>query len=125
MSSQYNIPNFTQVPNTLLEKLISYRIPGEARQVLDFIVRETFSFHRASVDTTLKYISDKTGLARQNVSRAVKKLVDMKVIKGIKNDSSKGYKFCVNNSLSEWKEGVKNDSKQKRGIKSDSIKNQK
>ena len=65
-------PNFTQIPNELLENLDKLR-PAET-QVLLVICRYTFGYHSDEASIGLTGISKRTGLSRQYVGRILTRL---------------------------------------------------
>lgn len=71
---------FTRIANELLAALASIRIPGEAMQVLLVIVRKTYGFNKSADAIPLSQFTKATGISRQNVQRAIKKLLDMNLI---------------------------------------------
>ncbi|MGA2160008.1 MAG: replication protein [Dehalococcoidia bacterium] len=70
----------TDIANELLDFLCRYRMPGEARQVFDGIVRMTWGWHRKKTSFTLAEMALLTGMKKPNVSRALKSLADHRVI---------------------------------------------
>jgi phage replication O-like protein O len=71
---------FTGLPNNILDKLAMIRIPGEARQVLDVIIRQTYGWNRETDAISLSQLQKKTGMERKAVTRAVGVLEDMNLI---------------------------------------------
>jgi phage replication O-like protein O len=78
-----------------MEGLAFIRIPGEARQVLDVIMRLTLGWNKSEAEISLPQFSRSTGLTKVHVCRALAKLREMNLItqKG-NNITQKG-----NNSL--------------------------
>jgi phage replication O-like protein O len=109
--------NFTAIPNNILDALIAYRLPGEQRQVLDKVFRETFGWHKDKARISLSDISKATGIKRSNVSRAIKALVEKKLITVIKSDNGYVLTFRFNKNYKQWKllskkiTVIKNDNK--------------
>jgi len=121
---------YTAIANELFDALIKTRIPGEARQVLDYIIRRTYGWNKKETAITNREFMLATGLRRQNVYRAVKHLLNRNLI-GIKIDSSGKKIYRLNKDFDMWKcesktiqrididsKGIRNDSKR---IKSDSL----
>jgi len=74
----------TQIANELLEALARIRIPGEARQVLDVIIRKTYGFHKKEDWISLKTFCNSTMLSKPAVCRAINNLRLKNIIKTYK-----------------------------------------
>ena len=71
---------FTGITNELMDALVRTRIPGEARQVLDAIIRKTYGWGKTSDDISLSQFMIMTGLSKSTICKAVKKLLAMNMI---------------------------------------------
>ncbi|MBF0405461.1 MAG: replication protein [Nitrospirae bacterium] len=100
MTSQVE-EGFTKVPNDLLEALARMRINGEARQLLDVILRKTFGWNKKEDWIPLSQFCLLTGIKKPNVIRGLKTLVEMQII--IKTDNRKSITWRINRSFSTWK----------------------
>lgn len=100
MASPQKEHGYTQIANELYDALIRFRIPGEARQVLDFIIRKTYGFHKKEDAISLSQFCAATGLKRGNVCRDINLLIHSKLI--IKNDTSKISKYKFNKDFTQW-----------------------
>jgi phage replication O-like protein O len=78
---------FTKISNEILEALARIRISGEARQVLDTILRKTYGFQKKEDIISLSQFSLATGLNQPATARAINKLKTMNLI--IKKDNRK------------------------------------
>jgi len=96
-----------KIANEIWDALCKIRIPGEARQVLDVIIRKTYGWNKKEDQISLSQISKMTGLKRQNVSRAIKRLIQMKIV--IKNDDSFINSYKINKNYELWQNVIKND----------------
>ncbi len=74
------IPNTTQVPNILLDKVIPKLKPGAVR-VLLAIVRLTYGWGKSSDRVSLNQLGAVTGLSRWGVVEAIKGLGDIVTVK--------------------------------------------
>lgn len=101
MASPQKENGFTPIANEILEALAMIRIPGEARQLLDVILRKTYGFNKSEDAISLSQFVLKTGIKKNNVCRAVNKLKEMNIILQKENDIAKTYKF--NKDFSTWK----------------------
>jgi len=88
-----------RIANDVLDALIRTRINGEARQVLDFIIRKTWGFGKKSDAISISQFAIATGLKRQSVSRALRALIQMNLI-GKKYAETGSEKAAL--SPSEW-----------------------
>src|SRR5687768_8858897 len=73
MSERPFIPNFTPVPNVVLDKLM----PGlskAALKVLLAVARKTYGFHKGSDAISLSQLQKLTGLGRAGVVRGIAEL---------------------------------------------------
>ena len=71
---------YTKIPNKLLEALAKVRIPGEAQQVLNVIIRQTLGWNKEEDGISLSQFMEKTGLPKNSVCRAKKRLHKMNLI---------------------------------------------
>ena len=71
---------FTRIANELMDALARTRIPGEARQVLDAIIRKTYGWRKTSDDISLSQFMLITGLSKPTICKAIKKLISMNII---------------------------------------------
>lgn len=107
---------FTKLANELLEALARIRIPGEARQVLDVILRKTYGFSKKEDVISLSQFCSSTGIKKPNVIRVLKQLQTMNLI--IKNDNANPQIYKFNKDYSGWRplskkitNVIKNDNK--------------
>lgn len=91
---------FVRLANEIYEALAKYRIPGEARQVLDFIIRKTYGWNKSEDVIPLSQFVNGTGLKKATVCRAINKLVHLNLI--IKKDNAKGTSYKFNKNFEAW-----------------------
>lgn len=92
---------YTPIANEILDALVSIRIPGEARQCLDFIIRKTYGFNKKEDWIALSQFVKSTGLRKPTVQRALKKLLIMNTI--IKKDNGLGVTYGLQKDCDQWK----------------------
>lgn len=92
----------TDIANEIMEALAKIRIPGEARQVLDFIFRKTYGWHKIWDRISLSQFVLGTKLKKPTVSRALKKLELMNIII-IKKDNQDINNYKFNKHFDTWK----------------------
>ena len=70
----------TDIANELMEEFAKTRIPGEARQVLDFILRKTYGWHKKEDALSLSQFVGGTGLSKVHICQAIRTLKKMNLI---------------------------------------------
>jgi len=101
MASPQIEEGYTKIANELLEALAKIRIPGEARQVLDVVLRKTYGFNKKSDAIALSQFVGFTGLTKVAVCKAIKKLLQIEVITQKGNAIAKEY--ALNKHYDKWK----------------------
>jgi phage replication O-like protein O len=100
MASPQKENGYTAIANQIMDKLCMTRIPGEARQVLDFIIRKTYGFNKTEDAIALSQFVNGTGLKKTTVIKALSKLRDMNII------TQMGYKvankYSFNKDFDKW-----------------------
>jgi len=91
---------YTKIANEILDALCRFRIPGEQRQCLDFILRKTYGYHKKEDSISNSQFCEGTGLLKGNVTRALAGLIEKKIV--IKSDNGKYPTYCFNKNYSEW-----------------------
>lgn len=92
---------YTAIANEILEALCRFRIPGECRQVCDVVLRKTYGFKKRSDVIANSQITRMTGMKKQNVSRALARLIEHKVL--IKTgETPDGNILEFNKNYDEW-----------------------
>ncbi len=99
---------FTAIANEIMDALIKIRIPGEARQVLDLIIRQTYGWNKKQDAIALTQFVEATGLSKVHVCRMLNRLYEMNIITNIGksitkkgNEISQVYEF--NKNYETWK----------------------
>jgi phage replication O-like protein O len=92
---------YTKIANELLDALIKIRIPGEARQIFDAILRKTYGFNKKSDQIALSQFMTITGLKKVAICKGIKKLLELNIITQKGNDIAKEY--GINKHYSTWK----------------------
>jgi phage replication O-like protein O len=88
------------IANEVMDALVKTRIPGEARQCLDFIIRKTWGWHKKEDFISLSQFAVATGMKKPHVSRAIKFLLIMKLI--IKYDNGELSTYRFNKDFDLW-----------------------
>ncbi len=100
-SPQWEIDGYVKVARPIMEALTRTRIPGEARQCLDFIIIKTYGFHKKEDAISLSQFSLSTGLNKPAVCRAITKLIALNLV--IKKDNGYITKYRFNKDFDTWK----------------------
>lgn len=95
--------NYFKFPNELWEALTRIRIPGEARQVLDFIFRKTLGWNKSKDCIPLSQFNNATGLKKPSIIKARNKLIGMNLITVTKKDNAISLIYCINKDYSTWR----------------------
>lgn len=66
---------YTKVPNTIIELMMSNLITESEKQILAFVARKTYGFHKDKDRISLTQFEKATGLSRQGVVDALTRLV--------------------------------------------------
>lgn len=87
---------YTKIENEILDALVRIRIPGEARQIVDLVIRKTCGFHKEDDWIKLIQFSVATGLKKSACARAIKKALSMNIIQK-DND-----RYKLNKNYEQW-----------------------
>lgn len=102
MASPQIEDKFFRISNELFDALIRYRISGEARQVLDAIIRQTYGYNRTWKDISLSKFRAMTGLKKPNIVRGYKMLITLQIIV-INIDNDKSISYRIQKDYTKWK----------------------
>jgi len=80
LASPQKEDGYTAIANEIMEALASIRIPGEARQVLDVILRKTYGWNKKEDKISLSQFRKMTNLKDHHILRCRKKLISMNLI---------------------------------------------
>lgn len=114
MASPQKENGYTAIANEIMEALASIRIPGEARQVLDVILRKTYGWNKKEDKISLSQFRKITSLKDHHIIRSRKKLISMNLITTKKgNRGSVIYGF--QKDYTKWRPLPKRTSTTKKG----------
>ena len=91
---------YVKIANEIIDALIRHRIPGEQMQCVLFIVRKTYGFNKKWDSIANSQFVKATGMKKGNVSRAIKTLIDKKIV--IKNDNYTIPRYQFNKNYKQW-----------------------
>jgi phage replication O-like protein O len=101
MASPQTEDGYAKIANELLDAYLKLRLSGEENQIFWAIVRKTYGFNKREDLITLIQFSMATGLNKQNVCRALSKLIKKNII--IKIDKGRGAKYRIQKDYTLWK----------------------
>lgn len=90
----YEGPNYTQIPNALLDDNMPHMKEAELRVVLA-ICRQTFGWHKDADELSLTQLEAKTGLSRQGVINGIEAALKSGLIERHKTGKSFTYSVIV------------------------------
>jgi phage replication O-like protein O len=91
---------YTRIANELLDTLCSFRLPGEATLVLNFIIRKTYGYGKKDDDIALSQFVLATKLSKPHVCKALKILSRLGVIVTQKGNGITNY--MINKDFDTW-----------------------
>ena len=102
MASPQKENGYTEISNEILESLAKIRIPGEARQMLDVVIRKTYGFNKKHDSIATSQFVKLTGLPRYAIHRARIKLVKMNLITVTKKADSQILTYSYQKDYDKW-----------------------
>jgi len=95
---------YCKIANKIMEALSHTRIPGEARQILDVIIRKTYGWNKKEDMISHSQFAEITGLSRGNVYRGLNKLKQMNLIVLVPSKARAGSCiYSINKDFDTWK----------------------
>lgn len=79
---------YIKIANEIMDALIRTRIPGEARQILDVILRKTYGWHKKEDKISRSQFIETTGISERSVIRGLHKLLAMNLITARKDEKN-------------------------------------
>jgi phage replication O-like protein O len=92
---------YIKISTELMEALIKIRIPGEERQLFDFIIRKTYGFKKKEDQISLSQFVKATGIKKPHVCRGLNNLLEKKLI--TKNGNTNPPKYRIQKDYTRWK----------------------
>lgn len=97
---------YTRVANEILEAVAKLPINGTQFRILMAIWRYTYGFNRKEHELSQGFLAEATGLNERQIRRELKKLIDMKIIKVVKEATFTSARvLAFNKHYKDW-EGV-------------------
>ena len=101
---------FTKISNEIMDNLAKIRIAGEARQMLDVIIRKTYGFNKKEDKISTSQFMELTGLSRIAIPKARKKLLKLNLITISQKGYSQGLIYSIQKDYEKWKPYPKKDT---------------
>lgn len=107
---------YLQVSVEFWDALCRLRVPGESRQVFDFILRKTWGWKKKADQIPLSQIALGTGLKKAKVIRARDKLLAMNLVSISQKGNGSSTIYTVNKDFDSWKPFPKKRTVPKKGM---------
>lgn len=93
---------YTRIANELLDALCKEKLNGAEFNVLLFIIRQTYGYHKKERKMTIKYIASGTNALERTVKRALDKLIKNNIILSKSAYSTAPKIYSLNKSYKTW-----------------------
>jgi len=117
MASPQADNGYTRIANEIMDNLAKIRIAGEARQMLDVIIRKTYGFNKKEDKISTSQFMLLTGLSRIAIPKARRKLIELNLITVSQKGYSQGLTYSMQKDYEKWKPYPKKDTVSKKGRK--------
>jgi len=94
---------YLMLANEIVEHLCHYRISGEEYQVIWAIWRKTWAWHKLDERISLKEFAKLTEMKKPSIIRAIKKLIDKRIISVSKKANVIAPTYRFNKNYETWK----------------------
>lgn len=108
-SSGVKPPNYTQIPNEFLDKLMR-DLSGSQWKVLCVLCRHTFGDHRYEKTIPIKQISAQSGLSESSCKSSIHELADLGLLIILKNLADDAISCAPNTYVMNVSEDPENDT---------------
>jgi phage replication O-like protein O len=106
---------YTAIANETLEALARIRIPGEARQMLDVIIRKTYGYNKKADKISTSQFMELTGLPRGKIYKTRLKLKAMNLITVSQKGDSQILIYSIQKDYDKWRPSPKKDTVSQKG----------
>ncbi|MGE5496773.1 MAG: replication protein [Syntrophothermus sp.] len=98
-----NEAGFTMCPNKLIDAITTHKFTEMKMEILMFMIRHTFGYHRESVTTTAVYIARYICRNKIKTTVALRELIQSNVIIQTKGErGSRSRSFSINMKTMQW-----------------------
>ena len=91
---------YIKIANEFWDALCTLRVPGEARQALDVIIRKTWGYNKKADYISISQFVILTGIKSPNIVRCLRKLVQMRLI--ITSDNKRTTWYQIQKDYHKW-----------------------
>lgn len=91
---------YTAIANELFERIVKTPLLGSEFQVVLFVIRKTYGFHKKHDQISLTQFEKGTGVSRPTIIKAIKNLVQMNML--VKTPLPAKTVFSVNKDWESW-----------------------
>ena len=92
-----------RISTELWTALVKIRIPGEARQMLDFIIRKTYGYNKKEDRISTSQFAQATGMKHNAIHKNRRKLIEMNVITVSQKGHSQILTYSIQKNYEKWK----------------------
>ena len=117
MASPQADNGYTRIANEIMDNLAKIRIAGEARQMLDVIIRKTYGFNKKEDKISTSQFMKLTGLSRIAIPKARRKLLELNLITVSQKGYSQGLTYSIQKNYEKWQPYPKKDTVSKKGYR--------
>lgn len=110
MANPQTTTGFVRISTELFDALCKIRISGEARQMLDVIIRKTYGFNKKEDRIATSQFMQLTGMTRIAIYKARKKLQEMRLITVSKKGDSQVLIYSIQKDYDKWKLSPKRET---------------
>lgn len=109
MASPQKENGFTPIANELLEAITKANISGGEYKIFHIVLRLTYGWKKKSDQISLKTFSEKSGMHRTSVCRAINALVSKNILGSLQNATTPGKKsmeattYWIEKDYEKWK----------------------
>lgn len=115
MASPQKEDGYTAIANEIMEALAKIRIAGEARQMLDVIIRKTYGFNKKEDKISTSQFMELTGLTHIAIHKGRRKLLQLNLITLSKKGYSQILTYSFQKDYHKWIPYPKKDTVSKKG----------
>ncbi|KPU43014.1 bacteriophage replication protein O [Oxobacter pfennigii] len=94
---------YTKIANELLEQIYKLPLNGTQFRIIAVIIRYTYGYSRKEHEMSESFISSNSGIYKRQVQRALKELIESKIITVVKEASFNSSRvIAINKNYAEW-----------------------
>ncbi len=109
MNNAFPLPNYTQVPNFIIDNFMSILSNAEFKIIM-LIVRYTCGFHRRQAAISFSHFSQKCGLSRECINKSIKKFEQLGWIKVLHGNHEHANIYEIQVSPDDLKPEIDNEN---------------